>query len=295
MSNFAIGVDIGGTNLKMGLVNQEGLILDEMSTSLNRNDAGIADISFICQQIASFIDKNKEADGLLKGIGIASPGILDTEKGIVQYAVNLGWYEVPLIDFIQVQLKLPVRLVGDAAAGAIGESKFGAGCRLSSFLYVCLGTGVGAGLILKGKIYEGDWGPIINIGHTSVIPDGLPCKCGNLGCLENYVSASAVKERTGTDAQQVYEAASNGDLYARSLFQEVGELLGISLVNCMQLFGVGNVIIGGGMSRAGNVLLDPVRATVLKRMHPSGSLSVQITPAAFTSTAGILGAAALHF
>lgn len=294
MSNFAIGVDIGGTNLKMGLVNQEGLILDEMSISLPRNDANTADISFIRQQISFYIEKNKESAGLLTGIGIACPGILDTQRGIVKYAVNLGWHEVPLVDLMQEQLKLPVRLLSDAAAGAIGESKYGAGIGLSSFLYVCLGTGVGAGLFINRKIYEGDWGPIINIGHTSVIPDGEPCKCGNRGCLENYVSASALKDRTGADAYQVYEAASNGDLYSRSLFQEAGELLGVSLVNCIQLFGVGNVIIGGGMSKAGNVLLDPVRATVLKRFPPSSSMSVQITPAAFASTAGILGAVALH-
>lgn len=293
MMDMAIGVDIGGTNLKMGLVNRGGQIFDEKSIPLPRTNRS-ADVSLIGQHIAAFIEKQEAIDGIV-GVGIACPGILDTKQGIVHDAVNLGWHEVPLVDCMQKMLKLPVRLAYDAAAGAVGEKNYGAGALLPSFLYVCLGTGVGASLVMNRRLYEGEWGPIINIGHTSIIPDGKPCKCGNRGCLETYVSASAITEHTGANAFQVYEAALKGDLNAIRLFQEAGELLGVSLVNCIQLFGVGHVIIGGGLSKAGDLLLAPARAMVEERLSALSSLSVHITSAAFPTTAGILGAAALHF
>ncbi|KRF42991.1 hypothetical protein ASG93_20795 [Paenibacillus sp. Soil787] len=310
--SLAVGVDIGGTHIKLGLINEQGEVIDHYSVNLLRDETKIADIALISQEVANFIEK-RNVRNQLAGVGVACPGILDTTLGVVKFAVNLGWNELPLVEMMQERLKLPVRLECDATAGAIGEWRYGAGMDQSGFLYVCLGTGVGASLVVDHHIYHGDLGPAINIGHTSVIPDGKPCKCGNRGCLEKYVSASAITDRVrmeldtantilskwvqsrALDSLLVYEAAQQGDLYSKEVFQEAGELLGVSLVNCLQLFGVGNIIIGGGFSQSGDLLLEATRKTVRARFPSDDVMKVNIKQASFPTTAGMLGAAANIF
>lgn len=311
--NMAIGVDIGGTNIKIGIVNDQGEMLGHSSAAIFRNEDRTADLKFICRKVAELIEKHDISDKIA-GIGVASPGILDIDRGIVKYAVNLGWKHLRLVEIMQEQLKIPVRLECDAVAGAIGEQKYGAGVNMSDFLFVCLGTGVGASLFAGNSFYQSNNGPAINIGHTSVIYDGKPCDCGNQGCLEKYVSATAITERVRTemhttttsiqnalsesrilDSYLVYEAAILGDPYANQVFREAGHLLGVSLTNCIHLFGVSNIIIGGGLSQAGPILLDSTRKTVQERFPHSDIIDVNIVSGAYPTTAGILGAAAKWF
>lgn len=307
--SLAIGVDIGGTHLKMGLINEQGEVIDHYSVNLHRDETKIADITFITQEVAGFIER-LNVRNQLAGVGVSCPGILDTNLGIVKFAVNLGWTDIPLVEMMQHQLRLPVKLECDATAGAIGEWRYGAGINQSSFLYICLGTGVGASLVVDQQIYHGDCGPAINIGHTSVIPDGKPCICGNRGCLETYVSATAILDRVRMELGSVnsilsawvqsrtlnsllvYEAAIQGDHYANEVFQDAGKLLGVSLVNCIHLFGVGTIIIGGGFSQSGDLLLESTRNTVRERFING---NVSILQSKLPTTAGILGAAANFF
>ncbi len=312
--DLAIGVDIGGTNIKLGLIDEHGAMIDQLSLPVVRNEGGIADVSYISRTISDFI-RTHRVFSRLRGVGIACPGILDTRHGIVKFAVNLGWAHIELASLLQEHLQLPVRLESDAVAGAMGERYYGAGIDQPTFLYVCIGTGVGASLIIDNEFYKGGWGSVINIGHTSIIHNGLPCECGNKGCLEKYVSAPAVAQRVrneihakknsmlheyinephALDSRLVYRAAEHGDAYAREVLKEAGRLLGISLVNCLHLFGIENMIIGGGFSQAGKYFLDPARQVVAERFEEHNGRKVSIVCASHPVTSGVLGAAAHWF
>jgi len=313
-NDLAIGVDIGGTNIKLGLISEHGKMIDQLSLPVVRNDDGVVDVSYIANIISEFIQNNHILPRL-KGVGIACPGILDTKNGIVKFAVNLGWMHIDLVSLLQDRLQLPVRLESDAVAGAIGERHYGAGIDKPTFLYVCIGTGVGASLIIDNSLYEGGWGSVINIGHTSIIHNGLQCECGNKGCLEKYVSAPAIAQQVrneiqakkesmlheyrnelhALDSRLIYHAAEQGDAYAIEVFQAAGRLLGISLVNCLHLFGIENIIIGGGFSQAGKYFLDPARQAVAERFEEHNDRKVSIICASHPTTSGVLGAAAPLF
>jgi|GEM_PF-678134 len=304
--NMAIGVDIGGTNIKIGLISEHGHIAEFQSVGLQKSNDNRADISFISEAIQSFINKYKASHQLM-GIGVASPGILDSKRGIVNYAMNLGWENLTLASRLEDSLQLEVHLVSDSVAGAIGE-RYYAAAGLSDFLYICIGTGVGASLVTNHAFFRGTNGEAMDIGHTSIIHDGPACKCGNRGCLENYISAAALTERIRTeiattrsllssyasiheiDTIDLYHAAQKGDDYALKLFQDAGRLLGIAIVNCVQLFGVPNIIVGGGVSQAGNYLLDPARSEVSMRLGQRAK-GIQVIQAGMPTKSGVIGAA----
>ncbi|MCD9023228.1 ROK family protein [Cohnella silvisoli] len=293
-NELAIGADIGGTNLKLGLVTREGTILGSLSLPLARNSEGGADLAFIAEEISYFIQQ-QNLNAELAGVGVASPGVIDKERGVVIHAVNLGWSNVRMVEYLQRQLQLPVRLESDAVAGAIGEKKYGAAMEMDSFLYICIGTGVGASLFLDGHFYEGDSGAAIDMGHMCVIHNGFPCKCGNYGCLEKYVSGSAITARAQLDARMIFQAAESGDEFACKVFEEAGQLLGIALVNALHLFGVGNIVIGGGVSQADAYLLEPARQMVRDRFSRHTLPHIRIERAAYPITSGVVGAAASFF
>lgn len=306
---LAVGIDIGGTNIKIGLSTTFGELVAFQSLPLERKADQSADVTFICEAVKNFIKKHSDSYQLV-GIGVASPGILDTDRGVVNYAVNLGWNDLRLVEKMESYLQLDVSLVSDAVAGALGEQYYTA-AGMTNYLYICIGTGVGASFFNNGKFYKGDLGEAINIGHTSVMYNGVACACGNKGCLEKYVSASALAQRArsevgevqtllsqyahapeGLEAHHIYEAAKSGDAYAIKLFREAGELLGTAIVNCIHLFGVQNVILGGGMSKAGSLLLEPVREEVATRY---GTKKINILNAAMPSESGTIGAATQIF
>lgn len=307
----AVGVDIGGTNLKLGLVAADGKLLDFETHPLQKCGNQNADVSAICGAVASFIEKcggNKA----VSGIGAACPGILNASEGIVKYAVNLGWKNLDLAQRMEQALGFEVAMIGDAAAAAFGE-KYATAKKLSNYLYIGIGTGVGASLVVDNEFYKGDNGEALNLGHCSVIPDGPLCDCGNRGCLEFYVSSAALKRHAlaaleGLDLRQlefngsgdrlesfhVYEAASRNDPLALKLFRDAGQILGIALVNCIQMFGVHHIIVGGGMSQAGDFLLKPARQEVAARFGESYD-QVHIYQSDIPTQAGVLGAAAHWF
>lgn len=308
---LVLGIDIGGTQLKMGMVDRRGTLIEQKSVSLIKT-RGMADLDFIFESAEELVGRYSENYSVL-GIGISTPGILDEDGETVRNAVNLGWYDLPLKKLMEDKLKYPVFMLNDAAAGALGEYFFGSAERENRVLYVSIGTGIGACLLSNGTTCS-----ILDLGHVSVDREGEACECGNKGCLEKYVSGPAlsrrvrsermnvehsllnvtlegVSEQKAQDARLVYEAAVQGDVYARQVLREAGHILGTALVNCLHLFEFDFVVIGGGLSRAGSYLTDSVRDTVRERYKQARPENLRILHAKHPTHAGILGASAVAF
>ncbi len=305
---LAIGVDIGGTNIKLGLVASNGEVMDDVSLPVRRNKDLSANIHHICEAVHQFIGKH-DLQQEVEGIGVSCPGVLDLENGVVKYAINLNWSHLNLVEILQGYTQLPVCLEYDAVAGATGEKIYGAAKSLDHFMYICIGTGVGASLYTNDNFYSFENGPAINLGHTTVVHDGEWCLCGNRGCLEKYVSAPAVFNRyvmgqgvrnadgqlPYMNANLVYQAALSGDLNARSILQEAGELLGISMINSLNLYGINTIVIGGGLSQAQSFFLETARSVVAERFKNHSNSEVSIKQAHFPTKSGLLGGAAKVF
>jgi glucokinase len=199
---FVLGLDIGGTRLKLGLMNRQGEICDFRIQPLPRKADGKADIDVIIESVAALIEEYK---GRLKiiAVGVSTPGILDIDQGIVLLALNLGWMRLPIRQTFAQKLNMPVFVLNDAVAGAVGELRYGNAYGKSGFLYVSIGTGIGASLYVEGRFYKAGSSSTINLGHNSIIPEGHLCGCGNRGCLEKYVSGPALSERVRQERKHV--------------------------------------------------------------------------------------------
>ena len=312
-SQLAIGVDLGATTVKTGIVSRDGKLLYQSKLPSHGEQGPDA----VVRQIqASVADALKHTDGQqVAGIGIGSPGVVN-DRGIVQAPPNFTrWDSVPLRDEIQKLFNgLPIQVENDANAAGIAEARFGAGRDLPNFLFVIWGTGVGGGIILNGKIYRGPTGGAGEIGHISINYDGPACNCGSRGCVEAYVGQRYLSKRTeeklkshpqskilklvGGDVSKIEpyfiaQAAHEGDSLAQEILVEAGKLLGVALGGVMNTFDLRVSIIGGGISAAGNFVMsaiqESVEAHVLKPLKPD----IRVLPAQLGNDAGILGAAGL--
>jgi len=270
MNKFSIGVDLGGTNLRIAAVDDQGTLIEKVTlgTKVSRGrDHVIADM---CDAIQRLSDKYKTSAPLL-GIGIGVPGIIDMQTGLVRESPNLpDWVDYPARAAIEQCLKTVVILENDANVAALGEKWLGAARDYSDVAMLTLGTGVGGGLVVGGKIWRGENGMAGEFGHTTVEPDGHPCGCGNRGCLEQYASATAVvrmaREAIARDgatalariahadpefsAKSIYNLAIQGDEEARHIFRYVGRCLGIVLSSMVNSLNLPIYVIGGGVSSA---------------------------------------------
>jgi len=270
MNQFSIGVDLGGTNLRIAGVDEQGALVEKVTlvTKVARGrDAVIGDM---CDAIQHIADKYKNSAPLL-GIGIGVPGIIDMQTGLVRESPNLpDWVDYPARAAIEQRLKTVVILENDANVAALGEKWLGAAKDYSDVAMLTLGTGVGGGLVLGGKIWQGANGMAGELGHTTVEPNGHPCGCGNRGCLEQYASATAVvrmareaianngasplAQAAGSDpefsAKSIYNLAIQGDEDARRIFRYVGRCLGIVLSSLVNSLNLPIYVIGGGVSSA---------------------------------------------
>jgi glucokinase len=251
----------------------------------------------------------------LRGIGIGSPGIVDQKNGVVNDPPNIkGWRRVALGEEIKRIFKLKVELENDANVAAIAEAKFGAGRRHPNFLFVIWGTGVGGGIILDRKIFRGPHGGAGEIGHVSIDYEGLQCNCGARGCVEAYIGqrnlsqraierlrqhpASRILELVGGDISKVEpifisQAALEGDGLAREIFTEAGTLLGVALGSVLNTIDLRVVIIGGGISGAGDFVYDAIKKSAQAHVMKSMQKDIMVIPAKLGNAAGILGAAGL--
>jgi glucokinase len=270
MTTFAIGVDLGGTNLRIAAVDSSGKVLEKITTStevIRGRDLVIEEMCAAIQQTAGKF----RAHGELVGIGIGIPGIIEMRSGMLRESPNLpGWHDYPVRDKIERRLGATVVLENDANAAALGEKWLGAAASVDHMCMLTLGTGVGGGVVLNGRIWHGMTGMAGELGHINVDRDGPPCNCGSRGCLEQFASATAVKRMaveaiaTGKapglaramnadpefSSKVVHQMAAQGDEPAREIFRRVGEALGLVLADVVNIFDLPMYVIGGGVASA---------------------------------------------
>jgi glucokinase len=314
----AIGIDLGGTNLRTAIVDREGLIVarSDQPTLANRGpDAVIADI---VASVDALIGGANVDRGSVAGVGLCTPGPLDLREGRIIHAANLpGWTNVPIRDALKERLHLLVALENDGNAAAFGEFRAGAGRGCDPLVMLTLGTGVGAGVVLDGRILHGHFDNAAELGHMVVVVDGLPCPCGQRGCLERYASADAVvrrvldadqnrdrrgavnpsRERERPDltlrAEDIAQASVAGDPLCRRVWDEACLYLAVACVNIQHAFDPQRIILGGGLANAGDFLLDAVRIRFGERTWTLHDDAPEIVLAQLGPDAGVIGATAL--
>src|SRR5882762_386622 len=329
MSAFAIGVDLGGTSLRVAAVDSHGKMLEKITTNTavatRSRDLVIDEMCGAIQQLTS---KFQNDSNHLAGIGIGVPGIIEMETGTLRWSPNLpGWHDYPVHAEIERRLGTKVILENDANAAALGEKWMGAAAQVDDMCMLTLGTGVGGGVVLQGRIWHGMTGMAGELGHINVEPDGHPCKCGSRGCLEQYASATAIKRMAqeaiaGGQAPQmaralkedveltskvIFDLAMQGDAPARGVFERVGKALGTVVADVVNIFNFPMYVIGGGVASAWDafapLMLETVgrnsfvyRATAptenIQAGHaPTRSVrGTMITRALLGSDAGLIGA-----
>lgn len=313
----AVGIDVGGTNTKGLVADSTGRVLSEVveQTSAAEGRERVTDL------IGGCIRRLLQDAGLslseISGIGVGFPGELDWSLGIVRAAPNLpGWKGVPLRQQLRERFSTKICLDNDANAAALGEYLYGGGRSVQNMVLFTLGTGIGGGLVLGGRLFRGSRGMGGELGHMTVEPDGPTCGCGNAGCLEALAAApsvirrareglnrgvrSALGEAVGgrlelLDVSLVARTAREGDLFAKEILAEAGRYLGIGIANVINIFNPEMVVLGGGMVNAGDLILAPARAEARKRSLSGLFEQVEIRQATLGERAGRLGAAALVF
>ena len=311
--HYAIGVDLGGTTIKTGIVSSDGKIIAQSKFPTLGEEGPNAVISQIQRSIDEVLPRAKGKR--LRGIGIGSPGIVDEKGGIVKDPPNFAnWHNIALGNAIKKKFPYDVKVENDANVAAIAEARFGAGKRHPNFLFVIWGTGVGGGIILNGSIYRGPFGGAGEIGHVCIDYQGLQCNCGARGCVEAYVGQRYLSQRTverlksnprsriltlvngdmsKVEPKYISEAALRGDKLAREIFTEAGTLLGVALGSVLNTIDLRVIIIGGGISAAGDFVFTAIRKSVQSHVMKPMRQDITVLPAKLGNSAGILGAAGL--
>jgi glucokinase len=295
----AVGCDIGGTNCKVGLVDSSGTVLEGLSFGVD-HEAGISIfLETLCDEIGSLV---KDRD--IKGIGVLLPGYLKKNRSVPYIMVNIPMLEdVPLKQKLEDRFGISVALDIDRNGPCLAEYLFRDGEPVSRLMYVTIGTGVGVGLTVDGKICRICNDSIGELGHVNLEPDGYSCVCGNRGCVETIVSKNGIAriaERLGLDRffetllpEQLYEAAERGNSDAVRVFHEFGRYLGVSLVAFANIFSPDLIIIGGGLSGASGFYLDIAEKYLNEHWFERETKQIPVRKTAFGEHAGIVGAASL--
>lgn len=316
---YIVGVDLGGTNIVAGAMPIDGSREIAMHTTPTLADSGAEAVADrIAGMIEQVIEQTISETGANRsdfiGVGIGAPGPLNRAKGVVIVTPNLGWKNFPLREEISARVKLDATLDNDANCATLGEFWCGAAVGGTNVIGITLGTGIGGGLILEGKLYHGSSDVAGEIGHTSIDANGRRCKCGNYGCLEAYASGPAIAERArealrGDEAesimasmvdgdqrkitaQTVYEASKRGDAIAREVVRETAHILGTGVANLLNIFNPDIVVLAGGVTQAGDALFQPLRAEVKRRAFKPAVQACKIVPGALPLSAGVVGAIA---
>lgn len=315
---YIIGVDLGGTNIVVGAMPEDGsreIGVREEPTHSERGAESVVDriVSMIAQTISDVIATQGAKPQDFLGVGIGAPGPLDRERGIVVVAPNLGWRNFPLREEISERIHLPATLDNDANCATVGEWWRGAAQGARNVVGLTIGTGIGGGIVLDGRLYHGSSDVAGEIGHTTIDSTGRYCRCGNYGCLEAYASGPAIalraREALERDevsilhrmvdgqlerltAATVYEAAKNGDALALEVVRDTAKFLGTGVANLLNTLNPDVVVITGGVTRAGDRLFEPLRAEVKRRAFRPAVEVCRIVPGTLHGTAGMVGAVA---
>jgi glucokinase len=312
---FVLGIDIGGTNLVVGSVAEDGSVMHGLASEPTQAEAGERDvverlIALAKRTIAQTAREHPSAE--IIGVGVGAPGPLDTKRGIVLLTPNLGWVNMPLRQIIHDRLNLPASLDNDANCATLGEWWRGAARGTRHAIGITIGTGIGGGIIVDGKLFHGASDCAGEIGHTTIDTEGRRCKCGNYGCLEAYASGPNIALRAceeikagaesrlagyvGGDlkritAQTVYQAAHDGDDLATEVVNETAKFLGAGIANLVNIFNPEVVVVCGGVTLAGDHLFTPLRREVARRAFKPAVSVCRIVPCELVGTAGVYGAA----
>lgn len=321
MPAFSIGVDLGGTNLRIAAVEESGALLEGVDalTEINRGRESV--VQEITEAVRFLTNKYSPSHRFL-GLGIGVPGIIDLQSGTLHSAANLpDWNGYPVRDDLELRLGTAVVLENDANCAAVGEKWIGAGKDVEDLCMITLGTGVGGGFVVNGRPWHGVLGMAGELGHTTVIPEGRSCPCGNHGCLEQYASATAIR-RAAVEAAESGESpclaaarerdpeltartahlcAQSGDPVARGIFAAAGTALGIALANLINAFNLPMYVIGGGVSRAWDQFSPAMFQELMERsivfrageQQRQSHRATEVKPAQLQDRAGLIGAARL--
>lgn len=307
-----VGVDIGGTTIKIAIIDLEGNIVDKWEIPTNTSNGGV----YITRELAASIKSKVAASNYtyedLIGIGMGAPGFIEMETGFIYKAINIGWENFPLKDELEKETNLSVIVDNDANIAALGEMWKGAGDGAKDLLAVTLGTGVGGGIITNGNIVHGTNGMAGEIGHITSAPnDGYQCNCGKKGCLETIASATgiariakegleehknstlfALYEKTGEiSSKDVFDAANSGDEWAINVIDHICFHLGLAIANLANAINPKKIVIGGGVSKAGDTLLKPLKQYFEKFALPRVSEGADFAIASLGNDAGVIGGA----
>lgn len=289
-----IGVDIGGTNLRGALIDANGIILQRFRATSAIQQGRQPFLKRLTDEVGNLLLAADYRGLPVRVVGVGVPGLID-RQGLVHSSVNMSALEgFALQKDLETRLGLPVYCANDANLIALGEARYGSGQGLDSLVVVTIGTGLGSGLILNGRLWTGSRGFAAELGHLTVEPEGRPCPCGNRGCLEQYVSATALSRLgNGLPADELARLAHAGNQEALQLFQQVGSYLGIALAGLLNTLDLDGIVIGGGVA-ASYDLLEPTLTEVLQqRTFPQIIQGVQVRKAALGDDAGLLGAGIL--
>ena len=313
-----VGVDVGGTNIVVGTLTEDGKEiagLEQRPTAAQNGPKAV--VARIVAMVNSSIKKARANWGNaveVLGVGIGSPGPIDTHRGIVRISPNLGWRDMPLLELVSEQVGLPATLDNDASCAILGEWWRGAARGTRVLVGLTVGTGIGGGIVLDGKIFHGASDVAGEFGHTTIDSTGRRCKCGNYGCIEAYASGPAIAARaiegimagvetslpryvegrlSEINAQIVYQAANDGDDLALEVVRDTARFLGAGIANLVNIFNPEMVVLGGGVTAAGERLYRPLRQEVVRRAFKPAADACRIVPGTLQGTAGVYGAVAV--
>jgi len=312
--DLVLGVDLGGTKILTAVTNSQGKMLSHDHSITPAPKGHEAVIQSILESAHRALKQADVAISELTAIGVGAPGLSNPETGILFTSPNLpGWRNVPLRDIIQERLGKKTFVINDANAAALGEFYFGAARGIRNFIYITLSTGIGGGIVIDGKIYSGAIGAAGEVGHMTIDDEGPICNCGNRGCWETLASGTAlakearhrIKEGVATSileyaegdvekvtAQVIYSAAERGDSLAKELIARTGYYVGVGLANLINIFNPELIVIGGGLSNIGDMLLEPAFKVAEERAYKEAFQTMRFASAGLGRSSGVLGAAA---
>lgn len=284
-----IGIDLGGTAIKLGRFKVDGTCLQSLTVPTPQPAVPQAAIATIVDAIAKIDPENQT-----RAIGVGTPGPADADGRIAKIAINLPeWYDVPLASYIEAKTGKATVIGNDANCAGLGEAWLGAGQRFQNFILLTLGTGVGGAIILDGKLFIGHQGAAGELGLITFNPQGPMCKSGNQGSLEQFSSATAIYRRTGKKPHELANAAKSGDITALKFWQEYGQDLGVGLSTLIYVLTPEAIVIGGGVSASAKFFLPSTIAEVERRVMPTSRAKLEILTSKLGNSAGMLGAAKL--
>ncbi|MDA1675442.1 ROK family glucokinase [Bacillus cereus group sp. TH152-1LC] len=312
MKKWYVGVDIGGTTIKLAFIDTMGNIMNKWEIPTNIHDNGLHIVPDIWNSILNKLSELHEKKELLLGIGVGAPGFINMDTGFIYQAINIGWYNYPLREELEKISGIPVKVDNDANLAGAGELWTGSAKGMNDVLFVTLGTGVGGGIIIDGKIVHGKLGMGGEVGHiTADYDEKFKCNCGKKGCLETLVSATGIVRLTMEKLEKypksvlhdtisgnqslttkiIFDAYKIQDALAVDVVYDVSKYLGIAIANLANILNPECIVIGGGVSKAGDLLLTPVKTVFQKHALPRIKENTDIRIASLGNDAGVIGCA----